>query len=273
MSSLRSCLIVMIIWGFVSAPVSAQRYARDVADTLHYDESTKVHVEIMTPGGVFPVDVIHDAGLAITHVARDTVRAWYERLVVSSESPAGNQRPNTSEVVGVPFTLLFSERGEVQTLESPPVPAPLRVMSDVRRQFHDFFLILPENTLVRGFSWSYEVAVEDSIDSSNQNAFRKVGQLTVEGDTVVSGISGLKIVGELNSTLSSSQYVPEQGAVVRNAFSGIERNVFVWAPDSGTLLYRMRAADLDGETVIDGGAAPMKMNQRIRYDSEFRLRD
>lgn len=269
----RSSTAVLLVTMLAPGLANAQQYAREVGDTLRYSESTSVDVQVDTPQGPLPVNVAMESDLALTFTHVDTLRGWYTALDVSSESPMGNQNPSTDELLGKPFVLLFSPRGEASRVSAPMSPPALRSITDVRQQFDDFFLQLPEDDLEIGYTWNYEAAVDDSVEGEGRNAFTKSGILTVVGDTVVAGRAGLKITGDLRATLSNTTFVKAQGITVRNEYSGVEHNLFVFAPEEGMLVYRRRNAELGGTSSYEGGPMPMSMTQEVQYESELRLKE
>lgn len=242
-------------------------YARQPGDTLSYVETTDVDIVVDSPQGRIDVAANVDTKLDLAFVTPDTLAAWYTMLDVSTQSPLGNQNPSTESVINVPFRLVVSPRGNVETISTPAVSPELRTISDVRRQFEDFFLVLPEEELEVGLSWEYYAAVDDSASVEGRHAFTKSGLLTVVGDTTVSGIHGLKIEGDLETTLLSTSTDPNMGAEVINNFSGVERNVVVFSPERGVMVLRERNADLSGTTEYIGGAMPFSMQQTITYTS------
>lgn len=264
-------LAILTLSAFSSRANAQNEYARTVGDTLKYVERTNVDVRVETPQGPIDVGVVVAADMELTFSHPDTLRAWYVNLGVSSRSPLGNANPNTAPVVQKPFTLLFKSDGSVIRLSTPDVPDELRTIADVRRQFDDFFLLLPPDDLVPGYSWEYNVSRADSSAREGRNAFTKRGMLTVIGDTTVAGISGLKIVGDLQSTLFASSRDANTGAQVVNEIEGVEHNVFVFSPDLGVLLSRDWRADLGGTSEFQGGPMPILMQQDITYDATLRL--
>ena len=272
--NMKSSLLLAVAMYALAVPqaVCAQEYARATGDTLRYQETTDVDVEVVTPQGTIPVEVNTVSEMEMTHATPDTLTAWYTNLSVATRSPMGNQNPDASAVLNEPFRVAFDPKGHTLTTTSPDAPPSLRGMFDIQRQFDDFFLILPEDELTVGYSWEYLAAADDSVDGA-RSAFSKRGQLTVLGDTLVNGKRGLKISGDLDATLSNSTYVPEQGVTVLNEFAGVEHNVFVFSVEEGMLLLRERTADLSGTSTYEGGPMPMSMEQHIAYVSALRLMD
>jgi hypothetical protein len=269
----HTILLALLVSAFMTTREGRAQnsYARLAGDTLHYVEATDVDVQVRSPQGTIDVVVELDSEMALTFPSPDTMTAWYVSLAVSNESPMGNVNPSTSGVIGKPFRVSFGPQGQVETLSAPPVPDELRGLSDIRRQFDEFFLILPEDELEVGMSWEYNVARDDSIAGEGRNAYTKSGTLTVVGDTTVSGIPGLKIVGDLAATLSVSTIEPSMGARVLNEFAGVEKNLIVFSPDRGVMIVRDRSADLSGTTEIVGGPMPISMQQEISYVTTARL--
>lgn len=269
MKSKFAIAVAACVW-MAPSVVGAQDYARATGDTLRYQETTEVDVDVVTPQGTVQVEVNTESEMAMTHATPDTLTAWYTSLMVDMRSPMGNQNPDASEILNEPFVVAFDEKGHTVTTQSPEAPSSLRGMFDIQRQFDDFFLVLPDDELNVGYTWMYEAAADDSVAGA-RSAFSKRGELTVLGDTLVDGRRGLKISGPLNATLANSSYDPEQGITVRNEFSGVEHNIFVFSVEDGVLLLRERTADLSGTSTYEGGPTPMSMDQTIAYVSALRL--
>lgn len=266
-STLAAFLLVLL----APAASAQNQYARTPGDTLRYHESTDVDITVDAPQGTFDLEAASRGSLALTFATADSVRAWFTELNVSSTSPMGSQAPNTDDVIHEPFTLRFAADGRVEAVETPTVPAALRTISDVRRQFEDFFFILPEEELHEGYSWEYEVSVEDVRDGEGTHSFTKTGTFTVVGDTTLDGRHALVITGDLNSTLDVTMSDASNDVTVTNAFSGIERNRIAFDPEEGVMVLRERQADLSGTSEYEGGPMPMSLRQQIQYDSEIRL--
>ena len=128
-------------------------YTRRAADTLRYREVSTGHMRVRTPEGQdVPLETEHEALIAVTFGPADTLRAWYDSLAIGLVGPGGATRPATQTVLHQPFLLRFDPRGHTETLATPAFPASFNGVTDLTRQFDDFFLRLPEGDLNRASS-------------------------------------------------------------------------------------------------------------------------
>lgn len=269
-------LLTLVVTVVVSLRVSAQpaaipTYSRTSSDTLHYRETTTVRAVVSTPGGVMPVDLDHDARIAVAFKPNDRAEAWYEALQVSSRSPMGNQIPDATELLREPFVLEFGANGDVKTVSAPAIPESFAGVSNLRSQFLDFFLVLPDEPLLPGAEWESTISKQDSTDAGGTVHLEKVGRYTVVGDTLINGAEAVIIRAAVENTIESTQFIPAQGITVRSVFTGPEDNTFYFSTDRGVLISRKRSAQLDGTMEVVGGPQPMSIDQEMEFESTLNL--
>ena len=253
---------------FVAA-LSAQApsgYRLQRGDTLRFREVSLGEITFVTPQGSVPVSSLHDAVIALAFSGADTARAWYEALTLAVRGPAGEQRPETQAALRQPFVLTFDSRGRVSTLQAPQFPATFEGVSDLTKQFHDFFLRLPADLdLTVGRTWSDTLIQMDSTANGRTGEYARVIWCSITGDTVVGGITALAIATRQQIRVSAAGPVPGRPLTARSVLDGEDSGVYVFAPATGRLLGRSRTGQLVGTITYEGAAQAVTVQQRINY--------
>lgn len=243
----------------------APAYARGPHDTLRFREITRGTVTVQTPQGPLTLTTDHDATIALTFLPGDSARAWYEELAIGLSGVQGDNRPATGDALRKPFTLRFDARGRVRTLATPEFPASFRGVTDLTRQFDDYFLVLPEGPLRPGVTWSDTSVTQDSTAAGRVARGSRIARYRVERDTVVGGQAALVISARQDQRLDTEEPGPQPGMTARSTLAGVDTGLFVFAAATGRLIGRERQGELEGAVVFEGGAQPVSMPQRFRY--------
>ena len=264
--------ILRILGAFVtSTPLAAQdapQYRFMSADTLQYRETSTGSMELFAPQGTIPLEVTHDALIAIVGGKRDTVLAWYDSLAISTTSPQGVNAPATRSVLGRRFALRVTPRGSVRTIRTPAFPPAFEGISDLRHQFFDFFLPLPDSPLTPGLTWTDSLTQQDSTAAGRHTLLTRQGTYRVLGDTVIDEHQAVVVESVVRQSMMS--WGPMEGVTATSDLSGEERGQLYWDPARGRLLGRSRSAMLEGMVVING-PRPTEMMQRLEYRSTLTL--
>jgi len=261
-------------WLFAStAQLTAQQppeYAR-ARDTLRYREITTSQSWIRLPQDSVLVPALHDATIAVTFPSRDTARAWYEALVLEVRAPTGVIRPATDSALWRPFLLLFDARGRVSTLSAPTFPASFEGVSDLTKEFYEFFPQLPTKPLTRGFTWADTVL---QADSAAGRYFRSqiVASHDVVGDTVISTRRLTIIRSRQTITYEAGGAVPGQPIRSDSRLSGEASQVAYFDVAGGRFFWKHRSGLLRGILSYTGGPQPISLPQRYSYDNIVELR-
>lgn len=256
-----------------AAPVLAQdgrpaTYARAPGDTLRFREITHGSSTLEAPRGTLAISSEHDATVAITFLRGDTARAWYEALVLAVQSPQGDVRPATTEALRKPFVLELDRRGRVRTISTPRFPASFEGVSDLTRQFEDYFLTLPDGPLASGTAWVDTVLRRDST-AGRLSGSSRVSHYRVLRDTVVGRQRALVISARQELQLEAVEPGPQPGLTTRSVLTGADSGVYVFAPATGRLLGRARTGKLEGTLGFEGGAQPVRIPQRFEYENSL----
>jgi hypothetical protein len=273
---MRACLLVALAvvasaCGRVPAASTSAPYAERAAyrfgnDTLRFREVSDGRVAISGPQGNLEFKTAHDGTIAIARVGGDTARAWYEALAIGLTGPTSQLRPATDAALRQPFTLRMDERGRVTVLATPRFPASFKDVSDLTQQFADYFPRLPGQPLVVGTAWS-DTTEHVTRDSARTSTMRSIAHYRVERDTVVGGMPAMVVSMRQELTIDGNGMAG--GAPMTSSQAGVEDGFFVFAPRTGRLLSRRRAARLEGELAMGSGAAPMTMKQTFSYTSNI----
>lgn len=268
----RSSQVVIPAALLVASPLAAQ-YQHTVGDTLHYEEQTHSTVNMETPGGPMTLRSSHQATIGVAFGPGDTATGWYEALRLEQETPGGPQQPSTDALLDQPFELSFDDRGRVSTRSAPGIPPEIRSMSDLGRQFDDFFISLPEDNLAVGTEWS-DTIVSGPVQGGGPGTIqsRRMRSYRVERDTVVGGVRGIVIRVDQTIGVQASGPTPGQDFTAETDLRGTESGIAVFLPAEGVLYARRRSGRLDGMTLVTGAGGEFQIPQAIQYESSLTLR-
>lgn len=240
----------------VTLPLGAQTsYRFSQRDTLRYHEVTDTRIELHPPRGAVTVTTRHDATIALTTARADTVTAWYEALTLSSTGPQGEWRGSTSDVLRLPFRLVFTRAGHVTTLSAPSLPPDIASHTHLALEFEDFFICLPPAGLRPSTTWAD--TVEDSTGMP-QDIYRSrhVRRYRALRDTLLTGgVTAIVIDVEQDITVRTSSMLQNSAATLNTRLEGHEEGTAVFAPRLGRLVSRLRRGHLEGEQTLvrEGG--------------------
>ena len=254
----------------IAAAAQAPTYRRAAADTLRYQEATRATIDVTTPQGDVNVRSRTDATIAVTFGAADTARAWYDELSLSAESPQGQQAPPTGEVLRKPFVLRLQPDGTLETLSTPEVPASFQGVSDIARQFDDFFVRLPDTPLTAGIAWTDTVRVNGTTSTGGRVATERISRYEVVGDSVIDGAPAVVVRAAVRTQLSSSGPAGMPETEMLSVLRGEEAGTFYFDAAAGRMLGRSQTGDLSGDLQFIG-PEPVSLGQRIRYERTLRL--
>jgi hypothetical protein len=267
---LSVALFSALLFVSTAAVAQAPTYRRSAADTLRYQEATRATIDLTTPQGDFNVRSRSDATIAVTFGPADTARAWYEALAISAESPQGQQAPPTEEVLRQPFVLRLDADGTLETLSTPELPASFQGVSDIARQFDDFFVRLPKTPLTRGAAWTDTVRVEAATSTGGRVATERITRYEVTGDSVIDGAPALVVRAAVRTQLSSTGPSGTPETEMLSVLRGDEQGTFYFDAAAGRMLGRSQTGDLSGDLQFIG-PQPVSLGQRVRYERTLRL--
>ena len=245
--------------------IAHAQYLRTPGDTLRYREVTRVVSEIAAPAGAMTIRTQHDARLALAFARGDTARAWYEALALRSTFPGGESVPETGALLGRTFVLTMDARGYVETLAVPEFPREVAEVTELTHQFNDFFIRLPAAPLRAGVEWSDTTRRETRTAAGRTLRTTRIGRYRVRGDTVVAGVRGVAVATRMQNRIESTGPSPTPGMELNSAQEGEETGTFVFG--GGRLLARRREGALTGELEFRGGPQPVRLPQKMTYES------
>lgn len=264
-------LLVALVLLPAALHAQAPQYRRAAGDTVRYREVTQATSEITSPQGGLTLSSVHDARLAVAFARGDTARAWYEALTLRSEFPGGEQVPATAPLLGKPFVLTMDARGGVETLSVPEFPQDVSEASDLTHQFNDFFVRLPASALRPGLEWTDTTRRETPNAAGRTVRTTRIGRFRVRGDTTVGGVRAVVVEARMNNRVETAGPSPTPGIELRTVQEGTETGLFVFSPERGRLLARRRTGSLEGHIEFIGGPQPMKLPQKMKYESTIEI--
>lgn len=268
----RGAGVVAVAVGAVVMPLSAQ-YRAAPADTLRYAELTRGRVAMAMPSDTVVIRSLHEAVVAVTFPSPGQGRAWYDSLALESEGPMGADRPATATLLRQPFTFAFAPTGWVEQVRAPDIPADVAAITDLTRQFDDFFITVPSGGLRVGARWSDTVENSAAGRETDRTTTRHVRSYVAERDTVVAGVDAVLIQVQQTVEIASESDLRDQNLRVSTRVTGTEDGWALFAPGAGRLLERHRRGSLAGQlTMQPDGATPASISQRYTYESRLVLR-
>lgn len=257
-----------------AVPARAQdrpAYRFPPGDTLRYSERTDGRVTIETPNGPAHVTSEHVATIAVTRTAGDTARAWYESLLLRDSGPGAQRKePDTEGLLRAPFTLSISDRGTVRLHAFPQMPESIAGITDLTRQFDDFFITLPAKPLKPGLTWSDTLFSTRPTRPRDTFSSRHIRSYRVERDTVVAGVAA--IIVRVDQTLQLDASSPlEDGVAAHSTLEGTETGTAIFAPTLGRLVARNRTGSMRGMFKMTSPSGRAEMPQSFDYTSTLLL--
>lgn len=270
---MRRAVLLLLAAALLPAAVHAQapQYRRGPGDTLRYREVTRTFSVITSPRGPITLRNNHDARIALAFATGDTARAWYEALALRDTSPDGERVPQTGPLLGRPFVLTLGARGGVATLSVPPFPADVAEMTDLSHQFADFFVRLPAVPLRPGVEWTDTTQSEAPNATGTTVRRTRIGSYRVRGDTTIGGSRAVVIETRMRNRMEWWGPSATPGRTLNTLLEGVETGTMVFAPASGRMIRRARTATLRGHIEIVGGQAPVRIPQKVTYESTIDL--
>jgi hypothetical protein len=257
-------LTLLIAATVLALPAGAQTAYAPPGDTVRFREVTLIEMKISTPQGEFPIKSEHKATVAFARVTADSARAWYEALSIGMMGPMGNQQPATDSALNAPFSMRFDNRGRVRNPAAPKFPASFEGVTDLSRQFDDFFLRLPAQPLRAGLVWTDTSSRVDST-AEKSSRWNAISTYRVERDTTVDGIRAMVISMKQQVRTQSEGPMQGQPARLESRLEGSEDGIVVFAPQTGRLLGRRRQGTMTGDLMMRGGGGEMAMSQSFTY--------
>ena len=254
----------------VGAQSTPYGYHWTPSDTLRYSELTHSRVEMQMPGGTVLVRSEHDARIAVTALGRDTLAAWYEGLRLVQEGPGTEtQSPSTAQLIGAPFMLTFDSHSPLRTSTTPAIPVDIAALTDLSRQFDDFFITLPRTKLAIGTRWADTVQTDRPARPTDTFSGRSVRDYQVVRDTTADGAPAFIVAVTQSVTLDASSRIEEQQMTVTTQFAGEDTGEVIFVPSQGRLHARTRAGKLAGSLTLTGPSGEMSVPQSYDYTSSI----
>ena len=241
---------------------------RAVGDSVLYVEQTEAHTVIDRPGDTLLIQSNHTAVIHVVRTAPDTLEAYYEYLQLRFATPSQTRNVDTRALIGPRF-VLHEDQGSIETVSAPELPDEIRQLTDLRRQFDDFFLRTHGRALAVGEEWT-DTLVMGGTEGEAGSERRTLTRFRVRGDTALYGIPGRII--EYESTIEAHlRTAPTREGVLRSSLTGGENGTFVYSPERGVMLQRERVGVLEGEIVVEGNLETLRFPQSYSYESRVAL--
>jgi len=237
-------------------------------DSVMYLEQTHALTVIERPTDTVRVWSDQTAVIHVVRTAPDTLEALYEHLLLRFETPTQTRNIDTRALIGPRF-VLHDDAGRIETVSAPGLTAEIRQLTDLRRQFDDFFLRLPARALEPGVEWVD--TLQRHLGEGEASAERRlVTRFRVRGDTVVEGLDA-RIVDYSSDVEASLRSAPTTEGTLLSRLIGAEEGRFVYAPGPRVMLRRARTGVLEGELTVEGNLETLRFPQQYTYQSTIEL--
>lgn len=264
---LACALLPWVLASVAAAQAPAQAYTWAPNDTIRYDERTRHTSTFWSPGSPVSTHSEHVARIAGTAEGDSTITLWYEYVRVREASGADPEvAPRTVDLIGRAFRIRMDSAGRVTVLSTPEMPRGISQVTDLRRQFDDFFISLPPGTLAAGMAWSDTLLDDRAGEGELRRQSTRVRMFEVLGDTVVHGRPAvlLEVVQELSSS-GESTIEGQAGVTVAHESEGWEEGTAIFDTDRGRLLHRAREGATYGTMKVRGSGETVT----LEHDSEY----
>lgn len=240
-------------------------------DTLVYREVTEGQVEVAAPEAQLVMETSHDAQIAYVRLTPDSAHAWYEALELRVAGSQGELRPPTEGALRQEFILRLDERGRVETLEAPVFPKSLEGVSDLTKQFHDFFMPGPGRPLAPGLSWTDSFMAVDTVGGDRVTNYQKQGRYRVVGDSLVRGQPVWIVSADIDQEIRTEGPGPQPGVTAISILKGSDAGEFIVHKQQGHMLARRRTGSLSGELRYEGLPQTVVLPQKMTYTNSVDL--
>lgn len=241
----------------------------EVGDSVVYFEEIEAYTLLARgEGDTVRMDSRHHAVIHVVRTAPDTIEGFYEHLVLRHFG-AGRVRDLDTEAVRWQRYVLHEEDGRIETLHAPELPREIRQLSDLRRQFEDFFLRTPDFPLAIGSEWADTTRFGTSEGEGSTDRLT-VTRYRVRGDTTMHGVPALTIAYE-TAVESSMRTAPTTQGTLTSIMVGGEEGTIVYSPERRLMLLRERLGVLEGELSVEGSLDDRTIPQFYGYSSRTEL--
>ncbi len=247
-----------------------QSATASATDTLVYREVIDGRVEVAAPQGPLVMETFHEAEIAYVRLTPDSAHAWYEALELGVAGPQSELRPPTEGALRKEFILRLDEQGRVETLAAPVFPESFKDVSDLTRQFYDFFMPGPGKPLTLGLSWTDSFMAVDTV-GDRVTDYQKRGRYRVVGDSVVGGQPVWIVSADLDHEIRTEGPGPQPGVTAISILEGSDAGEFIIRKDRGDMVARRRTGILSGELRYEGLPQTVVLPQTLEYTNSIEL--
>lgn len=251
-----------------TAPAAAQQAPRYPTgpDTLRYREQASEISTLESPTGVVSTESSRDARFSLRFDAPDRVTAWFDALTVRSTDVRGTQQPDAAALHGARFTLAHDGRGHLRAEALPAIPLAVDSAADLRLQFDDVLLVLPDAPMMPGLSWTDTWTRESTRPGDRTLRMTVQRSYVVQGDTATAYGPAWIIRTEAEVDVASATPVPGTRQQIAAEHRGTESGVMLWHRSEARLLAVRRTTELRGTVTISGQGAAMRLPSLRRLE-------
>lgn len=243
----------------------------EVGDSAAWIEEIDSRMEVITTDDTIHASTRVAAAVHIKRVGPGTLGAFFEALLVRMQSPLGDSRPDTREILRRVFLLEETDSGLV-TVQAPGISSEVYRIADIRKHFEEFFP--PGFDLSRdhvpGEEWVDTAShTRETQDVSTQGRAAVV-RYRAGGDTLWHGIRARAVRYTADVRTTTVAQAGQRGTV-ESVLEGREQGVILYVPARGLLVQWRRSGDTRGTSRRQDGDELETFPQRYRYEANTRL--
>lgn len=232
-------------------------YGPPVPEAVTYAQSDTVRVSVDAGGQTFAVNQIQSSLLGMSF--RDTpagveVTTVFTDFEGTVDNPMTGQQRFTEEAIDGPLVWTLDRRGGSTLVAEPEMTGAIESLVNPESIALTFFPRLPDRVVTAGDAWTDTINV-DAEAQGGVIRLRSVVEYTVRGDTVVDGVSHLRV--DFVSDDARTAEVSESGMDIVQDVAGTSRGHFLWDRARNRLHSQVQSASYTGTMEVPQAPFPL----------------
>lgn len=211
------------------------------------------------------------AATHLVRVAPDTLRGYYEALLIRMDLPNGTVRAETDELLGQPFLLVETDSGMV-TVDAPPIPSDVNQMVGLENRFGEVLPFWLELDLERevGMEWTDTLTRPRAIEGLVPGDVTAETRYRVLSDSVYEGMS-VQVLQYSSRLRARALAAAGSHGDVETMLEGTEHGTIIYAPARDLLVEWQRRGELAGTSRALERPGQSELPQTYEYEASTRL--
>lgn len=260
----RVAASIALLWGlsacigpFAAGPSGGLMYQVPDAPTLTYLTGDTSNIDIDAgPMGSLRMRGTGTATMAMTFQRSAEgiqVTATYEELNARLSQPMGGALTADEDDLEGPLVFTMDERGRSTLVSVPEMKGQAGQMANPHTVAYEFFPRLPGGAAEVGTTWTDTLHYEAEV-GPGETTNTTIMTYTVQGDTVVDGMTLLKI--NMSGMADVTAFGVTEGMEVTQVFSGDVTGYALWDPARSIYVGGYSEADMAGTVEVPAAGMP-----------------